>query len=309
MTRSDIIERLGLISAEKIALRLLHLCHDPLPFRKLNCTLPGHGQCTLHEADNYISGCLEDVGYSVEKEGVRVQAYRCDRSKPKASQYSPPHPNDPWFTAYNLYARKTGSDLSDEIILLCAHKDSQSWCDSPGAYDNGVGTAALMEIARVFADLPTRRSIWFLFCNEEHTPWTSKTAARRARERDDNIIAVFNTDSIGGKSAADIKAGRKTNVSVYTEPEGRKLARLMTETIDDYDLPIHQSVRQRKRPGDDEGSFIVEGFPAAIANMGSFPYANPDYHSESDTADKVDIENVYLVTRAIAAAVLKVDRS
>jgi hypothetical protein len=309
MACRDIIDRLGRVSAERIALRLLHLCHDPLPFRKLNCTLPGHGKCTLHEADDYIAGCLGDVGYGVEREGVRVQAYRCDSSKPKERQYSPPGPDDPWFTAHNLYAKKTGTDRPEQIILLCAHKDSQSWCDSPGAYDNGVGTAAVMEIARVLADASTRRSVWFLFCNEEHTPWTSKTAAQRAKARNDDIVAVFNTDSIGGKSAADARAGRKTNVSLYTEEEGRALAELMSRMIEKYNIPLDQSVKKRSGPGDDDGSFVKAGFPAAIMNVGSFPYANPDYHAETDTADKVDIENVQLAARAILAAVLELDRS
>ncbi|MFO7947261.1 MAG: M28 family peptidase [Armatimonadota bacterium] len=309
MNRRDIIECLSCMSAERIALRLLHLCHDPLPFRKLNCTLPGHAKCTLHEADDYITGCLRDCGYRVQAEGVRVQAYRCDVSKPKARQYSPPQPCDPWFTAYNLYAKKEGTERPEEIIVACAHKDSQSWCDSPGAYDNAVGTAAVMAIARVLADLPTRRSVWFLFCNEEHTPWTSITAARRARERGHNIIAVFNTDSIGGKSRRDIAAKRMTNVSVYTEKEGRRLAELMTQVIDDYDIGLQQTIKRRSKPGDDDGSFVKAGFPAAIMNVGSYPYANPDYHRESDTADKVDIANVYLATQAILAAILELDRS
>ncbi|MFP3902603.1 MAG: M28 family metallopeptidase [Armatimonadota bacterium] len=309
MNRGDIIECLSRVSAEKIALRLLHLCYDPLPFRKLNCTLPGHGKCTLHEADDYITGCLRDCGYRVHTEGVRVQAYRCDRSKPKSRQYAPPEPSDPWFTGYNLYAKKEGAEVPDEIIVLCAHKDSQSWCDSPGAYDNAVGVAAVMGIARVLADVTTRRSVWFLFCNEEHTPWTSVTAAQRASECGHNIVAVFNTDSIGGKSRRDIEAKRMTNVSVYTGKEGRLLAELMTQVINDYDIALHQAMKKRNRPGDDDGSFIRAGFPAAIMNVGSYPYTNPDYHRESDTADKVDIENVYLAGKAILAAVLERDRS
>ncbi len=38
---------------------LFYLARDPLPFRKLNFTLPGHDKNTLHEADDYIAGKLE----------------------------------------------------------------------------------------------------------------------------------------------------------------------------------------------------------------------------------------------------------
>jgi hypothetical protein len=46
-----------------------------------------------------------------------------------------------------------------------------------------------------------------------------------------------------------------------------------------------------------------------VANMGSYPYADPCYHLEGDTPDRVDMENVLLATRAILAAVLHVDRN
>ena len=39
-------------------MNLFHLTRDPLPFRKLNFTLPGHDKNTLHEADDYVTGKL-----------------------------------------------------------------------------------------------------------------------------------------------------------------------------------------------------------------------------------------------------------
>ena len=106
---------------------LFTLSKDPLPCRRLNYTRPGHDRCTLYEADDFIQARLESIGYAVEREGVEVQAYRCDASKPKAQQYSRPAPEDPWYTAYNLYAKQSGSVRPDEIVVVLAHKDSQSW--------------------------------------------------------------------------------------------------------------------------------------------------------------------------------------
>ncbi len=156
---------------------LFYLADNPLPMRKLNLTLPDHTKSTLQEADDYIARQLERVGYRVRREGMKVQAFRCDKAKPKAHQYSAPQPEDPWYDAYNLLAEREGSSLRNEIILLLAHKDSQSWVDSPGAYDNAVGTVAVLELARIIAQLEPRRTIRYLFCNEEHTPWTSVLAA------------------------------------------------------------------------------------------------------------------------------------
>ena len=151
------------VDSERMSKNLFSLSKDPLPYRKLNFTLPGHEKNTLYEADAYISGKLESGGYPVEREEARVQAFRRDVTNPIQTQFSPPMPEDPWFTAYNLYAVKKGSSHPDEIILLIAHKDSQSWIDSPGANDNGSGTITALEIATVLAKYPSRRTIRFLF--------------------------------------------------------------------------------------------------------------------------------------------------
>ena len=110
---------------------VFYLAKDPLPYRKRNMILPGREKNTLYETDDYLTGKLESWGYHVEREGVQVQAYRRDTSKPKPEQYSPPKPEDLWYTAYNLCAEKKGRSHPDRIIVALAHKDSQSWIDSP----------------------------------------------------------------------------------------------------------------------------------------------------------------------------------
>lgn len=297
------------LDIERIRRRIYYLAQDPLPYRKANYTLPGHTKSTLDEADDFIQAELESFGYTVEKEAVPVQAFRRDESKPKAHQYAPPAPEDPWHTAYNLYAKKIGRARPDEIIYVVSHKDSQSWIDSPGANDNAVGTAAHLEIARVLAAYPSQRTICFLYCNEEHVPWTSITAANKARERGDNIIAVFNLDGLGRKSDEDHEARLMTNVSLFTTPEGERLADLMAEVNEDYRLGLLQRKYQRPGPGDDDGSFIKAGYPAAIMNVGSYPYADPAYHSEEDKPERVDWPNVLLTTKASLAAIVRIDQS
>jgi Zn-dependent M28 family amino/carboxypeptidase len=287
---------------------LYYLAADPLPFRKVNYTLPGHDKTTLDEADDYLQAKLEASGYLVEKEGVPVQAFRCDVTKPKSAQYSPPEPGDPWYTAYNLYARKPGTSHPDEIIVVISHKDSQSWVDSPGANDNAVGTVANLEIARVLAGYANQRSLWFVYCNEEHTPWTSVTAAQNARQRGDNIVAVFNLDSLGRKSQEEHDARIMANETLYTTPEGERLADLMAEVNDRYGIGLRQRKHQRPGPGDDDGSFVNSGYGAAIVNLGSYPYADPEYHTEEDKPDRVDLDNALLTARATLAAIVATDQ-
>jgi Zn-dependent M28 family amino/carboxypeptidase len=233
-----------------------------------------------------------------------VQAFRRDTTKPKSAQYSPPKPEDPWYTAYNLYAEKKGRSHPEKIIVVCAHKDSQSWIDSPGANDNAIGTVGVLEMACVLAQYTPECTIRFLWCNEEHTPWTSKTAAQKAKERGDDIVAVFNTDGIGVKTAEQTAAGKKTNVTAYTKPEGKHLAELMAEVNTRYAIGLEQRMVERTRPGDDDGSFILAGYPAAIINIGSWPYGDPEYHAEGDVPERCDIKNAALTVQATLAAIV-----
>jgi acetylornithine deacetylase/succinyl-diaminopimelate desuccinylase-like protein len=294
------------VDPKRLTADLFYLAKDPLPFRKVNFTLPGHTKSTLDEADDFIQARLESLGFQVEKEACPVQVFRRDQTKPLARQYSPPASEDPWYTAYNLYAKKRGVARPEEIVVVISHKDSQSWIDSPGAYDNAIGTAANLEIARLLAPVPLERSVWFVFCNEEHTPWTSVTAARRARERGDNIVAVLNLDGLAGKSDADISAGNKTSVTVYVCPEGERLAHLMAEVNETYGIGLMQSAYRAAEPNDDHGSYINEGFPAAVLNIGSYPYADPSYHSPNDVPELVDIENAAMATQASLAAIVRI---
>ncbi len=53
---------------------------------------------------------------------------------------------------------------------------------------------------------------------------------------------------------------------------------------------------------------IHAGFPAAVANIGSYPYADPNYHLESDRPEGVDLPNVRMAVQATLAAVVRIDQ-
>ena len=105
------------VDSRRISKHLFYLAKDPLPYRKLNLTLPGHKKNTLYEANDYLAGKLKAWGYHVKREGVQVQAFRRDTSKPKHAQYSSPKPEDPWYIGYNLYAERKGRSNPDRIIV------------------------------------------------------------------------------------------------------------------------------------------------------------------------------------------------
>ena len=57
---------IGHVDAERISKHLFYLSRDPLPYRKLNLTLPGHEKNTLYEADDDLSGQVEAYGYHLD---------------------------------------------------------------------------------------------------------------------------------------------------------------------------------------------------------------------------------------------------
>lgn len=308
MADSPIRDILAQVSPARLREDLHYLCVDPLPVRRANYARPGQSVSTLDEADAFIAARLESLGYAVERQPCRVQAFRCRQHAPKSTWYAAPHPNDPWYDVNNLIVERPGSSHADEIVVACAHKDSQSWVGSPGAYDNAVGTVALLELARLLRQVEPHRTLRLLWCCEEHTPWTSAAYAKRCRERGENLIAIFNCDGLAGRDPELEAAGRRTFVAAYTEPAGQRLAELTATVNSSYDLGLEHSVVKREFPNDDDGSFVKAGYPAAIVCIGSFPYRHRWYHDERDTAEGVDVELLAASAQVVLGAVLQVDR-
>ncbi len=296
------------VSVERLRHDLFYLCRDPLSFRTVSYTRPWHEKNSLDEADDFIAAEMRKFA-AVEVIANRVRAFRCNSAKPLHHWYDAPREGDPWYDAHNIEVTLPGTTHADEIIQLISHKDSMSWINSPGAHDNAVGTVANMELVRVLSALPRQRTIRVLFCNEEHTPWHSATAANAARARGDRIIAAFNLDSICGKSDAAIAAGLKTHIVLYSTDEGKVLADFVVAEAGKYKLPLQVGTGFKESVNDDDGSFIHAGYRRTISNIGSFPYEDAEYHLPGDVPERVDLENLRLSTQLLLASVLDIDEA
>ncbi|MBP5301009.1 MAG: M28 family peptidase [Victivallales bacterium] len=302
-----IASKLALVSLENLRRDLFHICRDPFSFRTVSYTAPWHSKNSLDEMDDFLLERLNSLGVATRVVENRVRPYRCDERKPLHHWYSAPYGTDTSYPARSIEAVLPGSQSPEEIIQLIAHKDSQSWINSPGAQDNATGTVVNLELIRVLALAPHRRTIRFLFCNEEHYPWHSAAMAKDARNRGDDIFAVLNSDSFCGKSDEDQAAGRKTLWSVYSTPEGKPLAELVVALVKKYQLPLEAFVGASKCINDDDGSYIQAGFRCTVVNQGSFPYADSQYHLRGDIPERVDLENLRASAQAVLATVLELD--
>ena len=293
------------VSADRLRRDLFYLSRDPLLYRKVNYTRPGQSVCSLAEADEYIRGQLQSAGYDVETTHYQVQAWRCDKTKqPSSSWFSQPEPSDPWYDAANLEVTRRGRAQSEEIVQLIAHKDSMSWIDSPAAHDNCTGTVANLEIARILAGCDLKRSVRFLFCNEEHVPWTSRFTADAAAKRGDRIIAVLNQDLLDAKSDEEMLAGKLMHGIAYSTDEGKLLAEFIESCAPRYGIGLDVQTHFKPHVNDDDGMYIKAGFRTTVMNSGGG--RDTQYHLPGDIPERVNLENLVRSTQLLLAAVLDI---
>ena len=138
----------------------------------------------------------------------------------------------------NVVATLRGTDpaSADRVYVVSAHYDSRvtdvldATSDSPGANDDGSGTSAVIELARVFAARPTEATIVFVaFAGEEQGLYGSTHFAQQARQNGWNIQGVLNMDiignSVGGNGVRDPRTIRVFSEGVPTSETPQQTAR------------------------------------------------------------------------------------
>jgi hypothetical protein len=102
-------------------------------------------------------------------------------------------------TGFNVIAKKTGTVYPDYHIIVCAHYDGVY--NSPAADDNGSGTAAVLELARVMKDSSFAVTVLFITFDAEETGLNGSIHySQAAQARGEKILAVFNMDMIADEN-------------------------------------------------------------------------------------------------------------
>lgn len=178
---------------------------------------------------------------------------------------------------------------------------------APGVTDNGSGTAAVMELARVMSQYQFRKTIVFIaFAAEEYGLLGSGFYAEDAKARKDTIEAIFNNDIIG----SDLKEnGERSDryVNIYSEDPNdspsRQLARYIKEVSERYTPGFEANLvfrHDRFGRGGDHSPFNALGFTAVRITT---PYENYSHqHTGTDTFENTSPEYCALVTKMNASA-------
>jgi len=227
------------------------------------------------------------------------------------------------------------SGASPEIILIGAHYDSVF--GSPGANDNGSGVAAMLALARRFANRQQERRLtqtpyktlrFVAFVNEEPPYFLSGEMgslvyARRCKERGEKISAMISLETIGYFSDApnsQVYPSRALGafypkignfIGFVSNVHSRTLLRRAIALFREHaKIPSEGAALPWFIPGvswSDQWSFWKNGYPGIMVTD-TAPFRYPYYHSADDTPDKLDYDRFALVVSGMEKVIEGLDK-
>ncbi|HLI97745.1 MAG TPA: M28 family metallopeptidase [Candidatus Baltobacteraceae bacterium] len=236
----------------------------------------------------------------------------------------------------SVIATLKGDEPGPTYVMSSHYDDCNGKCtdgrgDAPGADDNGSGTSAVIEAAKVMASTHFRGTIIFaVFDGEELGLWGSNHFAQELKSAGVDVVADLNNDIIGTPNAP---AGSPdvNQVRIFSEalPPGtkdaivnllgsendspsRELARFVKETAEAY-VPAMQGMliyrADRFLRGGDQESFNDAGFPAIrfVEIHENFHHQHQDVRVENgvqygDLPRYIDADYLARVTKVNVAA-------
>lgn len=183
--------------------------------------------------------------------------------------------------ARNVIATLKGNEHADEKIVVGGHLDS--WDLATGAIDNGIGSFAILDMARTFKklNLKTKRTVEFvMFMGEEQGLLGSKAYVEQAKKDGTlgKVKFMLNYDMTNDPKG--FTTGRKEMESLF-KSWGADIAKLDTgfKNIFAAGAGLHS----------DHQPFMLAGIPTGGGTGGKLPNnSGPYYHSNGDSFKLVD---------------------
>jgi Peptidase family M28 len=125
----------------------------------------------------------------------------------------------------NVMATLKGTDPNDKrIFIISGHLDNMRTNvmdrtgDAPGANDDGSGTSAVLECARIMSKHSFPATIIFVAVSGEEQGLLGSTyMANKAKQENWNVEAVLNNDIIGSNNSNETNIINNTQVRVFSE--------------------------------------------------------------------------------------------
>lgn len=196
------------------------------------------------------------------------------------------------YTGHNVIAEIEGSEKPEEVVVIGAHIDS--WGLGTGANDNGCNVTMMIDIARQMlkTGVKPRRTIRFALWNGEEQGYFGSLGYTQLHQAElDQHIMKMSVD-IGSGGIIGFFTNGRSEMATATAEVMKSVAGLGAKTI--LDIPV---------VGTDNFDFMLEGVGNLIAIHKPFNYGQ-NYHAESDTYDKVDLEQLKINSAIVAAVAL-----
>ena len=202
----------------------------------------------------------------------------------------------------NVLGFLEGTDKKDEVLVLTAHYDHLGKHDSLiyyGADDDGSGTTAVLEMAKVFSQAAKegfrpRRSILFMTVSgEEKGLLGSKYYVNHPIFPLANTVANLNTDMIGRTDEKHDSLGIREYVYIIGSDKLSTALHKINETANASftQLELDYTYNRPEDPNryyyrSDHYNFAKNKIPVIFYFNGS----HADYHKPSDTIDKIQFD-------------------
>jgi hypothetical protein len=173
---------------------------------------------------------------------------------------------------------------------------------APGACDDGSGTAALMDLARVMSQYEFDKTLVFVaFAGEEQGLIGSSLQAAKAHKENVAIEAVLNNDIVGTDTSGNGRFGN-TSLSVYSDETmdspSQQLSRYAREIGERYMPSMKVNtvfMGDRLGRGGDHTPFQWEGYAAVRFSTPNEIYANQ--HHATDLLENMSVPYTAKVAR------------
>ena len=208
----------------------------------------------------------------------------------------------------NIIAERKGVVSPEKVVVFGAHLDSTAgspWgseSDCPGADDDGSGTAALLELARVTAGLPLSYTVRFChFTGEEQGLWGSYAYSDKVAKEGTDIVAMVEMDMV----AYCAKPGNRLDIHDGANKNGshdivvKFVRNILTYGINLNPVDTHNHAVDDRS---DHAGFLDHGFKAVvISEEFTDDGFNPNYHSTTDKLSACNMPYMVEVVKAVVA--------
>jgi hypothetical protein len=189
---------------------------------------------------------------------------------------------------FNVIAEIPGTDKADEIVVIGAHFDS--WHGGTGATDNASGSAAMMEVLRIFraTGLRPRRTVRIGLWGAEEGGLIGSQAyvrehlgtAEAPKPEHARTSAYFNIDNGTGKIRG---------VWMQSNPAVKPIFEAWIRPLKDLGVEI---LGPRSVGATDHARFDAVGIPAFQFVQERYEYNSRTHHSNMDVLDRVQADDM-----------------